>query len=188
MPFNSNGALQSVTTTSDAFNFSGGAAQGQSISFDFGDDIASGGTGYKGSTQFGSDSATTFQGQDGYAAGSLESVSINSSGTVVGSFTNGQTQNMAVLALANFPNPTGLTKESGGIYQESTSSGQPLVGQPGKSGLGSINADSLELSNTDLASEFVNLITYERGFQANSKIITTVDQMLSDVVNLKQSA
>lgn len=186
LKFDSSGALDSVTTAASSFNFNGGAAQGQAIAFNFGDAIAAGGTGYKGSTQFGSASATVFQGQDGYAAGALKGVSIDSTGTVVGSFTNGQTRSLATLTLANFTDPQGLTKDGAGLYSASNTSGQPLMGEAGKSGMGSISANSLELSNVDLASEFVKLIQYQRGFQANSKIITTTDQILNDVVNLKQ--
>ncbi len=184
--FNNSGALNSETTTTSSFNFNGGAAQGQAIAFNFGDAIAAGGTGYKGSTQFGSESATVFQGQDGYSSGALNGVSIDANGTVIGSFTNGQTRSLAILTMANFANPQGLTKDGAGLYSASNMSGQPLVGQAGKSGMGSISANSLELSNVDLAAEFVKLIQYQRGFQANSKIITTTDQIMNDVVNLKQ--
>jgi len=184
--FDNNGALSAVTTAASSFNFNGGAAQAQAVAFDFGDDIASGGTGYKGTTQFGAESATIFQSQNGYTSGSLKSISIDKTGMITGTFTNGQTKNLAIVALANFANPNGLTKQGGSLYAESNSSGQPLIGQAGKSGLGSINSNSLELSNVDLATEFVKLITFQRGFQANSKIITTTDEMLNDVVNLKR--
>jgi flagellar hook protein FlgE len=185
--FNSQGALYSEDTTYSSFNFNGGAAQAQSIAFDFGDNILTeGGTGYKGSSQFGSESATLFQTQDGYSSGALKSVSIGGDGVVTGSFTNGQNMGLGIVALANFTNVNGLTKQGNGLYGVTNSSGQPLVGQGGKSGMGSISSNSIELSNVDLAAEFVKLITFQRGFQANSKTITTTDEMLNDVVNLKR--
>ncbi|HSR36468.1 MAG TPA: flagellar hook-basal body complex protein, partial [Desulfurivibrionaceae bacterium] len=88
--------------------------------------------------------------------------------------------------LASFNNTQGLRKEGGNIFRETTESGAPVTGAPGTNGLGSIAPNSLEQSNVDLGTEFVKLITTQRGFQANSKIITTTDEMLNDLINIKR--
>ncbi|VAW38591.1 Flagellar hook protein FlgE [hydrothermal vent metagenome] len=90
------------------------------------------------------------------------------------------------MALANFSNLAGLRKEGGNIFTETTDSGAPVTGAPGTNGLGSIAPNALEQSNVDLGTEFVKLITVQRGFQANAKIITTTDDMLNDLINIKR--
>ena len=137
-------------------------------------------------TQYANSSTTIFQDQDGYAAGFLQSVSVDTAGIITGNYSNGQVLERAQVALANFNNLAGLRKEGGNIFRETTASGAPVTGAPGTNGLGSIAPNSLEQSNVDLGTEFVKLITTQRGFQANSKIITTTDEMLADLINIKR--
>lgn len=136
-------------------------------------------------TQYGGSSAVVVE-QDGYATGSLESTSINTSGVIIGQFSNGEILSLAQVALANFNNPSGLTKTGDSLYVKSTNSGEPLVGAANTSGLGGFNSGSLEISNVDLAQQFSDMIVTQRGFQANSKIITTTDTMLEELINLKR--
>ncbi len=169
-----------------SFNFAGGGVQNQSINFDFGTGIADGGSGLDGTTQFGSASTTVFLNQDGYAAGSLKSLSVNQSGMISGLFTNGQTRTLGQIVIGMFSNPDGMTKIGKNLYAQSYDSGQPVLGVPDSGGRGRILANTLELSNVDLAEEFIKLITTQRAFQANSRIITTTDSMLEELVNLKR--
>jgi flagellar hook protein FlgE len=124
--------------------------------------------------------------QDGFAPGSLQSVSVGADGMVTGLFTNGQTRDLAQLALADFTSPWGLARMGRTLFAESASSGQANVNTPGAGGVGFITGNSLEMSNVDLATEFVNMITYQRGYQASSRVVTITDDMLDDVMNLKR--
>lgn len=135
-------------------------------------------------TGFASSSAVNAISQNGYATGSLLSVSVNQSGIITGLFSNGQTESLAEISLAKFSNAMGLTSVGNNLYAESYSSGPAIVSTAEQSGLGSITSNALELSNVDLSREFVNLILTQRAFQANSTIITTGDEMLADLVNL----
>jgi flagellar hook protein FlgE len=137
-------------------------------------------------TQYANGSTTIFQDQDGFAAGFLQSVSVDTSGIITGNYSNGQVLEKAQVALASFNNQAGLRKEGGNVFRQTTGSGAPITGAPGANGLGSISPNSLEQSNVDLGAEFVKLITTQRGFQANSKIITTTDEMLQDLINIKR--
>ncbi len=125
-------------------------------------------------------------GSDGRAAGELESFTLAPDGTLIGSFSNGVKEPVARLALAAFTNPGGLEKAGGSTYRVSANSGAPQLGVPGDNGLGSLVGGALEMSNVDLSQEFTNLIVAQRGFQANSRIITTSDQVLDELVNLKR--
>jgi flagellar hook protein FlgE len=137
-------------------------------------------------SQYGAASTTIFQTQTGYGSGFLESISVDTDGVITGHYSNGQITELFKLALADFNNPWGLSKEGGNLYAETRNSGDPITGQPGTNGLGRIAPNSLEQSNVDLANEFVKMIINQRGFQANSKIITTVDQMLDELIRLKR--
>ncbi len=139
-----------------------------------------------GLTQYGGPKSATVTAVDGAAAGTLQQFQITPDGTVMGMFSNGQRLPLATIALANFNNPNGLEKLGGSTYRSSANSGLPQVGTPSSGSRGSLVGGSLEMSNVDLAQEFTNLIIAQRGFQANSKVITTSDQMLQDLVNLKQ--
>lgn len=137
-------------------------------------------------TQYSSSSATTFQSADGYGAGALQSVSVGTDGAITGQYSNGEVIPLYRVALAKFQNEQKLYKEGGNLFRETRLSGDPITGQPGSNGLGNISANSLEQSNVDIATEFVKMITTQRGFQANSKIITVTDQMLSELIALKR--
>ncbi len=137
-------------------------------------------------TQYADKSSVTVRRQDGYKNGSLRSYNFDNTGTIVGVFSNGTTQALAQIALANFSNPAGLSQEGDSMFSHSSNSGQPVVGESGIGGLGAIRPGSLESSNVDIASEFTDLIITQRGFQANSRVITTSDEMLQELVNLKR--
>lgn len=122
----------------------------------------------------------------GYKQGSLQSYSIGTTGEIVGNFDNGQNRVLAQLGLTSFKNPEGLERIGGNIFKETKNSGIPVEGVPGANGLGSLIPGALEMSNVDMANEFTNMITTQRGFQANSRVITTTDQMLEELVNLKR--
>jgi len=125
-------------------------------------------------------------GQDGSAAGKLESYTIGNDGSVIGSFSNGVKQVLAKIALANFTNPSGLEKAGGSSYVATANSGGVQLGGAGDAGIGSLAAGSLEMSNVDLSQEFTNLIVAQRGFQANARIITTSDEVLQELTQLKR--
>ncbi|MBI2885994.1 MAG: flagellar hook protein FlgE [Chloroflexi bacterium] len=123
---------------------------------------------------------------DGAAAGSLVSFSIGTTGEVAGIYTNGLYRTLGQLALATFPNPGGLMKSGNNLYAVSLNSGAAQVGVPGTGSRGSVSNGFLEMSNVDLAQQFTSMIIAQRGFQANSRVFTTSDEMLQDLVNLKR--
>ncbi len=172
--------------------FSGGSASGQVITLDFGTTAAEGGSGTDKTTQYGGAASSGFNNfvrfltQDGFTAGSLSNVDIDENGFVTGAFSNGQTERLAQVALASFANLTGLQRVGKNNFLESVSSGQPVVGSPNQSGLGAIRSGFLEQSNTDLAEEFVRLILSQRAFQANTRTISTVNELLANLVVLGQ--
>lgn len=137
-------------------------------------------------TQYARSSSTIFQSANGYGAGDLKGVDVGVDGTMTGLYSNGQLIPLYRVALAKFQNVQGLHKEGSSLYRETRESGDAITGDPGTNGLGSISPNSLEQSNVDIANEFVKMITTQRGFQANSKIITVTDQMLADLINLKR--
>ncbi|MFH2123570.1 MAG: flagellar hook protein FlgE [Pseudomonadota bacterium] len=136
-------------------------------------------------TQFNNVSKVISQDQNGYSSGNLTNVTINNEGVVIASYSNGQQTKIASIALAKFTNPNGLELAGSNLFLASDTSGVPRVGLPGPE-LGNIFTNSLEQSNVDMGKEFVNMITVQRGFQANSKIITTVDELLGELINLKR--
>ena len=131
-------------------------------------------------------STVAFKDQNGRAAGTLESFTLSKDGTIIGLFSNGDKQAVARIALATFVNPGGLEKAGGSTYRATVNSGAAQIGGPGEDGLGSIQGGSLEMSNVDLSQEFTNLIVAQRGFQANARIITTSDEVLQELTNLKR--
>lgn len=137
-------------------------------------------------SQYASPSITTFQTQNGYSSGVLRGVSIDDVGIVTGSYSNGQLMPLFQVVLADFPSYYGLNKMGQNLYAESRDSGQPLEGVPQSGRLGSISPSSIEMSNVDLAQEFVKMITTQRAFQANSRVITTSDEILNELINLKR--
>ena len=137
-------------------------------------------------TQYSRSSSTTFQSATGYGAGDLQGVDVSTDGLITGKYSNGQLIPLYRVALAKFQNNQGLQKQGNSLYRETRESGYATTNIPGTNGLGSISPNSLEQSNVDIANEFVKMITTQRGFQANSKIITVTDQMLANLINLKQ--
>jgi flagellar hook protein FlgE len=124
--------------------------------------------------------------QDGSAMGALQSFTIGQDGIVTGVFSNGKTRPVGQVAVAGFSNPAGLEKTGSSLYRASVNSGLANVGTAGTNGRGQLAGGTLEMSNVDLAQEFTNLIVAQRGFQANSKVITASDELLQDLVNLKR--
>jgi flagellar hook protein FlgE len=164
-----------------------GATQNQLIVMNYGTSVTTdGGSGLDGTTQFGSTSALVQQTQDGFAAGSLQAFSVDSNGTISGRFSNGQLRALAQVVLARFPDPIGLTRTGKNTFAQSGNSGQPVTGTPDSAGLGRVLSNSLELSNVDLGESFIDMIAAQRGFQANSRVITTSDEILQELVNLKR--
>lgn len=193
---------KSITSTTPAGTFSGSGT----INFDSTGKLTTGGTGtitfdpdgttgymspltinldLSKLTQYASETTATAS-QDGYSAGSLQSVSFDTTGTLSGVFSNGITRPLAQVALASFNNPGGLVKEGNTLFAVSSNSGDANIGSAGIGGLGTIRPGSLEMSNVDLAQEFTDMIVTQRGFQANSRVITASDEMLQDLVNLKR--
>ncbi|GAA3863593.1 flagellar hook protein FlgE [Leifsonia kafniensis] len=124
--------------------------------------------------------------QNGAKAGTLTGYTISGDGTVLGSFSNGETRTIAQIALVTFANPGGLEKAGGSTYRGSANSGNAVLGAAGAPGFGQLAGGYLEMSNVDLSQEFTNLIVAQRGFQANARIITTSDEVLQELTNLKR--
>ena len=184
--FDSDGRLQTFTynggSTSFQFDPNTGASAPVNIKFNAGT-IGQ----INGLAQFASASTAVASGQDGYAMGNLQDISIDNQGVITGSFTNGVNQKLAQIVLASFNNPTGLLRQGDNMYATSGNSGAAVLGFAGTSNQSSITAGALESSNVDLGQEFTDMIVAQRGFEANAKVITTSDEMLSDLVNLKRS-
>lgn len=169
-------------------NFLGGPTTIMSIELDLG-------TRYNGatwensslsSTQYAKASTTTYQTADGFGSGDLQDIDVDSDGVITGIYSNGEIIPLYQLALADFLNPQGLYSVGGNLFRETRDSGTAITNVPGTSGLGSISPNSYEQSNVDIATEFVNMITIQRAYQANSKIITTLDAMLSETIDMKR--
>lgn len=137
-------------------------------------------------TQYANDMDAKPYAQDGNSSGKIEGYSIDASGVVVGVFTNGERKALAQLMLAKFDNPMGLQKMGGNMFVDTRNSGEPQFGLAGSSGYGPIAPGTLEMSNVDLSSEFTDMITTQRGFQANSRVITTSDEMLQELMTIKR--
>lgn len=164
-----------------------GATPDQLLTYNYGTSVTTeGGNGLDGTTQFGSQSAVVQLTQDGYAAGSLQAFSVDGNGVINGRFSNGQLRALAQVVLARFPDPLGLTRTGNNTFAESGNSGQPVTGVPESAGLGKLKSNTLELSNVDLGESFIDMIAAQRGFQANSRVITTSDEILQELVNLKR--
>ena len=185
LTFDATGALQvDPAPEHNSFNFVRGVVQNQQIAFDFGRSIAEAGAGLDGTTQFGAPSSVLFQSQDGFTAGNLLNLVVDHDGRMSGIFTNGQVIGIADVALARFTAPTELTKMGNNLFAESADSGGPIIGAAGTGGRGSIFASSLEGSNVDLADEFIKMIAAQRGFQASTRVITTADSMLAELMGI----
>lgn len=185
LTFGTNGSFTAAVSTTNDFDFLN-ATQSQAITFNWGTGTGASGTGLDGITQFGSTSSITNISQDGYASGSLKSIEISNDGTISGNYTNGRTQTIAQVVLASFANESALTRVGGNNYIETIDSGVPVKGSPGAGGKGNLVASTLEQSNVDLASELIKMVIIQRGFQANSRTISTVNDLLSQLVTLGQ--
>ncbi|MGB8296569.1 MAG: flagellar hook protein FlgE [Polyangia bacterium] len=181
LKFDTEGRLTSNTTTLNNFNPIN-ATNPQPLTFDFGTGTDTGGSGLDGITQYASDSAMSFVTQAGFTSGSLSKLSIGSDGTITGGFTNGQSRALGQLVLGNFAAPDQLARTGGSLYQETVGSGPGTLGTPATADRGSISAGALEQSNVDLSQEFINMIAAQRSFEADSKTLTTADQLLSDLM------
>jgi flagellar hook protein FlgE len=137
-------------------------------------------------TSYSSASTTVYQSQNGYAAGFLQSISVDRDGVLTGRYSNGQVQQLYALTLATFNNNYGLYREGGNLFTETRASGPAITGLANTGGKGSIASNALEQSNVDLATEFVKMITTEKGFQANSKTITTTENLMNTLIQLKR--
>ncbi|MGI6132248.1 MAG: flagellar hook protein FlgE [Bacillota bacterium] len=137
-------------------------------------------------TQVGDESSVSWSTQSGYPAGSLETFNIDDRGTITGVYSNGQYKVLGQMVLASFANSEGLMRQSNNMYAETTNSGAPQLGEATKGGRGSVLGTTLEMSNVDLAREFTDMIVTQRGFQANSRVITAADEMLQELLALKR--
>lgn len=137
-----------------------------------------------GFTQYSTSSNVTSITQNGKGIGTVTSLSIEKDGSIFALLSNGQSASIGSIGLANFSNPEGLARSGNNLLQQSPDSGEPIVGRPDSGTLGSVESGQLELSTVDIADQFVKLITLQRGFQANSRIITTINQLLNDIIQL----
>lgn len=137
-------------------------------------------------TGYASTSAKTAQTQNGFSSGMLQGVTVDEDGIFSGIYSNGYSMPFSQISLADFGSYNGLNKEGSNLFSESLASGQAVISSPGSAGVGTIASNTLEMSNVDLATEFVELITTQRAFQANSKVITTSDEVLAELINIKR--
>jgi flagellar hook protein FlgE len=187
LTFDNSGKFQSVNTIATgnastpltgariALSFANGQAQGQQIALDF-----------TRMSQLQDGNTVSAIENDGHPTGTLTSFTVGTDGKIVGAYSNGVQEDLGQIALATFANPGGLLQVTQNLVTESANSGIPQVGIAGTGARGQINNAQLELSNVDLSVQFTDMIRAERGFQANSRIITTSDEMLQDLVNLKR--
>ncbi len=178
--FNPDGSLASVNPSTIRFTGNNGSEPNQIINLDFGKINDFGGL-----TSFDAETKTAGISQDGYGAGDLVDIAIDPSGVVTGTFSNGKSIGLAKIAVARFTNNEGLMSEGGNIFIQSANSGAAMIGEAGAGGRGTIQSSYLEMSNVDLSRSLTKLIVVQRGFQSNSKTITTSDQMLNTLLQLK---
>lgn len=179
--FADNGAIDTDATDempSITFTPNSGAADVE-VTLDFG-------TALNGLSQFGGSSSAVMRDQDGYTNGTLQNFTIDATGTIVGGFTNGITQILGQIQLADFNNPEGLRRVGDNAYTSTANSGSAVLGYAGEGIVSSIASGALEMSNVDLAQEFTNMIIAQRGFQANGRVISTTDQLMQELVELKR--
>jgi flagellar hook protein FlgE len=185
LTFGTSGALASSTTDDPTFTITGlTGADDLSISWDIYDSSASGYLTNGNLTQYSTDSAFTDKDQNGYASGSLSSISVDENGKVTAHYSNDTTKDLFQIALAQFNSYDGLSTKSGGLYSSTSDSGDAIIGIPGTGRLGSLKTSSLESSNVDLSSQLANLITAERAYQACSKVFTTSDELLQTLIKM----
>ncbi len=186
LTFDQLGKLQNSQQSVVNGSFANGAVPDQQLFMDFGDPIDELGTGEKGTTQYGSKHAMFRNVQDGWAAGVLADTGIDGDGIVTGVYTNGQNRILGQLAVSRFEATERLNKLGQNQFRESVQSGQAMIGKPNTNGRGVVMTKSLEQSNVDLAHEFVDMIKAQRGFQASAKSVTTANEMLDEIINIKR--
>jgi len=183
--FNGDGSLNTTTSTAGLFdpltvNYTNGASS-VPINLDLGKDGATNGL-----TQFGQPSSLVSGGTNGGVLGNIAATEVSKEGIVSAIFDDGSSRQVFQLPIATFPNPNGLTRLSGNAYSSTRASGSMTMNPPGQLGAGKISSNTLEASTVDLAGEFTNMIRFQRAYSASSKIITTVDDMLREVSDLKR--
>lgn len=180
--FDSTGALTScVPVDTTGWTFYGAATQ--TLTFDFG--VDSSGVATDGElTMSGSESSATSISQDGMTTGSLTSLEVDADGTISGTYSNGEEVTLGQVALASFKAESGLKRLGGTLFGATVSSGEAAVGVAGTGGRGSLTGSALEKSNVELEDQFVQMITYQRAYQASAKVVTAADESLQTLVNL----
>jgi len=184
LAFTSDGFLDDDASAPFTVAFDG--ATPQDIQMDFGTSLAELGTGMDGVTQYAASSIIRSQEQNGYGTGELNGVGVQDDGGVMAIYSNGEQRIVGQVALATFEAEGELARAGGNLWSETQGSGAARIGGAAEGSAGSITSNALEQSNVDLAAEFVDLIAYQRGFQANSRTITTADQLYQEIVNLKR--
>ena len=179
--FNSDGSLATFSPTNITYTANNGSTPNQNIQLNFGTLSQ-----FDGMTSFDAASNTSGISQDGYPGGDLAGIRVDETGTLIGSFTNGRSFGLAQVGMARFTNNEGLESDGGNTFIQTSNSGDPIIGQAAVGGRGFIQASSLEMSNVDLSRSLTQLIVIQRGYQANSKTITTADQLLQTLLQLKQ--
>jgi flagellar hook protein FlgE len=182
LQFNSDGALSSPSGSISGINITGLAdgAANMNLTWSMTDS-----NGNSLMTQDAAASSTASTNQNGYPSGTLQTFSVGADGTIDGQFSNGQTQALGQIVLANFSNNQGLQLNGQNTYEATLGSGAPAIGAPTTGGLGTLTGGALELSNVDISTEFTQLIVVQRAFEANARVITTFDSIGSDTTNLQ---
>jgi flagellar hook protein FlgE len=178
--FNDNGSFNVIGGGTNSLTFAwNGISAAQSVAIDLGTSGQ-----FDGVAQLGNTTTVAAIDQDGFAAGNLLNVGFDSAGSLVGFYSNGQSQTLAKLRLSMFSNEAGLVRTGDTLFTESPNSDDAIATTANAAGAGSVRAGQLENSNVDIAREFVNLIEAQRGFQANSRVITTTDEILAELMNI----
>ncbi len=179
--FGPDGSLSSYSPSNLIFSPNNGSSSGQDIELDFGSSNR-----FDGLTSFDRESSVSSINQNGYAGGDLNDIRIDQNGVIIGTFSNGRSLGLAQISTAKFTNNGGLENDGGNTFLKTSNSGEAVIGKAGTGGRASIQSSSLEMSNVDLSRSLTQLIIVQRGFQANSKTITTSDQLLNTLLSLKQ--
>ncbi len=184
LSFDTEGHLLTESTTYNAFSFVG-AEPGQTIHINFGDAmISEGGTGLKGVTNFAGANTVTDLHQDGFSSASLAGIAVDVDGKIYGAYDNGLKRLLGQVVLAKFQAPEELQRVGGTLFVETVQSGQAIFNAPTTGGLGAIKSNSLESANIDLSRQFVDMITFQRAYQANSKVVSNADAMLQSLISI----
>jgi flagellar hook protein FlgE len=184
--FNSDGALETMAVNAPITVDFLSATPAQTIDINFGTSISNGGTGLDGTTQFSMPSGVSSQSQNGFSSGSFTGISISPDGMVLGEYSNGRSVPVGQIQVAKFRAVESLARAGQTLWAATSESGPAAVAPPGAGGRGQVTAGSIETSNVDLGEEMVSMIVHQRAFSANSKVIATADDMLSQLMQLKR--